>query len=64
MGLRIKNFNIMWVLLKIRFLGGEGGVLQKDNIQGGGNCLKRSREFGKLSDLRGEVLAKKRRWCF
>ena len=36
MGLRIKNFNIMWVLLKIRFLGGEGGgVLQKDNIQGG-----------------------------
>ena len=54
----------MWVLLKIRFLGGEGGVLQKDNIQGGGNCLKRSREFGKLSDLRGEVLAKKRRWCF
>ena len=37
MGLRIKNFNIMWVLLKIRFLGGRGGggVLQKDNIQGG-----------------------------
>ena len=41
--------------------GGGGGVLQKDNIQGGELPKK---EFGKLSDLRGEVLAKKRRWCF
>ena len=34
MGLRMKNFNILGVHWKIRFLGG-GGLL-KTNIEGGG----------------------------
>ena len=37
MGLKMKNFNIFWVLWKIQFLGEEGGgrCLQKTNIEGG-----------------------------
>ena len=47
-GLRMKNFNIMRVHRKIRFLG--GAVTKNQYI--GGNCLKRGGGFGHLTDLR------------
>ena len=44
MGLKMENFNIMWVQLKTQFLGGEGGwggeVVITKKIYMGWNCLK------------------------
>ena len=53
MGLRMKNFNILGVHWKIRFLGG-GGLL-KTNIEGGRVCLKRGGGVGQFAYLGGGV---------
>ena len=46
----MKNFNMFWVHWKIQFWQGQGS--QKNNIEGGGDCLKRE-ELGEVADLRG-----------
>ena len=53
MGLKMENFNIMWVHWKIQFLGWVGGGWlfwsQKKHI--GWNCLKQG-GLGQFADLR------------
>ena len=54
MGLKMENFNIMWVQLKTQFLGGEGGGGgsgdHKKNIYG--VELPKTGRLGQFADLR------------
>ena len=65
MGLKMENFNIMWVHWKIQFLGGRAGVGSgshtKNNIQGE---FVRKGGLRQFADLRERDLTKKRAMHF
>ena len=57
----MKNFNIIWVLLKIRFLGG-GSFAKKQYI--GGELPKKEWGVWTASRFKGGGLGKEEGWCF
>ena len=60
---KMKNFNAFGVHWKIGLLREGVGVHEKNNIKGGGHCLKGGGGSEQFVDLRKD-LAKKKGWCF